>query len=75
MDKAKATELALSVPVVNEVKIVGSRCGPFRPALDALSLGNIDVRPLISETFPLADGVRALKRAAERPVMKVLLHM
>lgn len=72
---AETVPVALSVAVVNEVKIVGSRCGPFRPALDALALGNVDVRPMISEVFTLRDGVRALERAGERDVMKVLLHM
>ncbi|HNZ47375.1 MAG TPA: alcohol dehydrogenase catalytic domain-containing protein [Candidatus Hydrogenedentes bacterium] len=61
--------------VVNEVKILGSRCGPFRPALEALALGTVEVRPMISEAYALSDGVRAFSRAKCPDVMKVLLHM
>jgi threonine dehydrogenase-like Zn-dependent dehydrogenase len=67
--------LPLSAAVVNEVKIVGSRCGPFRPALEALALGNVEVRPMISERYELSDGVQALRRAASKEVMKVLIHI
>ena len=65
----------MSLPVINEIKVIGSRCGPFRPALDALALGTLEVRPLISETFELCDAVKAMERAAAPDVMKVLLHM
>ena len=65
--------LSLAPVVVDEVTIVGSRCGPFDRALDALANGLVDVRPLISDRFELADGVRALDRAAEPGVLKVLL--
>ncbi len=69
------TALDLSVPVVNEVRIIGSRCGPFRAALEALALGNVEVRPMISETYELRDGPYALERAAAEDVMKVVLHV
>jgi threonine dehydrogenase-like Zn-dependent dehydrogenase len=72
---AQPTALDFSVPVINEVRILGSRCGPFRPALEALSMGNVEVRPMISEVLPLQEGVRAMERAAQSDVMKVLLHM
>lgn len=67
--------LPLSLPVINEVKIVGSRCGPFRPALEALTLGNVNVRPMVSEIYELEDAVRALQRAAAPDVLKVLIHV
>jgi len=67
--------LDLSAGVVNEVRIVGSRCGPFRPALEALGLGTVDVRPMITEVFPLNEGERALERAGESDVMKVLIRV
>jgi len=72
---AHPTALELSMPVVNEVRIIGSRCGPFRPALEALALGNVEVRPMISETYTLAEGPHALERAASKDVMKVVLHV
>lgn len=65
--------LSLAPVVVDEVTIVGSRCGPFELALGALANGLVDVRPLISERFELSDGLRALKRAEEPGVLKVLL--
>jgi threonine dehydrogenase-like Zn-dependent dehydrogenase len=72
---AHPTAIELAGPVVNEVRILGSRCGPFRPALEALSMGNVEVRPMISESYALADGVDALRRAQVPGVMKVLIHM
>lgn len=71
---AHPTALELSAPVINEIKIIGSRCGPFRPALEALAMGNVEVRPMISETYELRDAPLALQRAASPDVMKVLLH-
>jgi len=59
--------------VVDEITIVGSRCGRFDEALELLSSGKIDPTPLISETFRLSDGVNAMGRAAEKGVLKVLL--
>jgi threonine dehydrogenase-like Zn-dependent dehydrogenase len=70
---AGASTLALAPVVVDEVTIVGSRCGPFPRALDALARGLVDVRALIDDRFPLADGLRALQRAAEPGVLKVLV--
>jgi len=60
---------------VNEIRILGSRCGPFRPALEALSLGTIGVQPLVTDTFALGDADKAMARAAEPGVMKVLIHI
>ena len=59
--------------VVNEISLIGSRCGRFAPALDLLKSGAIDVESLISEEHALSDGVRAMQRATERGVLKVLL--
>ena len=59
--------------VVDEITIVGSRCGRFTPALELLSRQVVEVEDLISDEFSLTDGVEAIKRAAESGVMKVLL--
>jgi threonine dehydrogenase-like Zn-dependent dehydrogenase len=72
---AGAQTLACAPIVVDEVTVVGSRCGPFEPALDALAGGLIDVEPLISDRFTLTDGLRALERAAEPGVLKVMLQV
>ncbi len=67
--------LALAPVVVDEVTIVGSRCGPFDRALTALAAGDVDVRSLIAGRFDLADGVAAMARAGEPGVLKVLLDV
>jgi threonine dehydrogenase-like Zn-dependent dehydrogenase len=68
------TEINAARIVVNEISIVGSRCGRFAPALELLRNEAIDVESLISEEYALADGVRAIERASERGVLKVLLR-
>ncbi len=60
--------------VVNEIRIVGSRCGRFLPALELLEQHKVDVGSLISEQVALGDGVRAMQRAGEEGVLKVLLR-
>ncbi len=59
--------------VVPEVRLVGSRCGPFAGALRLLRDGRIDPRPLIARTFPLSQGLEALAWAQRPGVLKVLL--
>ncbi|MBI5830191.1 MAG: alcohol dehydrogenase catalytic domain-containing protein, partial [Chloroflexi bacterium] len=61
--------------VVDELTIVGSRCGPFAPALDLLARKLVDVRSLIHDRFPLSEAVRAMDRAQEAGVLKVLLDI
>src|SRR5947209_824626 len=68
------TELNAAPVVVDEISIVGSRCGRFAPALELLSRGAVDVDSLFHEEFPLSEGVRAFERAAEPGVLKVLLR-
>lgn len=60
--------------VVNEVTVVGSRCGRFEPALDLLASRRIDVRPLLSSVLPLSSAARALREASRPGVLKVLLR-
>ncbi len=60
--------------VIDEITIVGSRCGPFEPALRLLESGAVDPTPLISAELSLDRGVEALERAARRDTVKVLLR-
>jgi threonine dehydrogenase-like Zn-dependent dehydrogenase len=60
--------------VVNEVTVVGSRCGRFEPALDLLRGRSVDVGPLLTAVFPLSRATRALALAARPGVRKVLLR-
>ncbi len=67
--------LAWAPFVIDEITLVGSRCGPFDQALAALESGRVVVRPLISERFSLDRGVEALESARTRPVLKVVLDV
>jgi threonine dehydrogenase-like Zn-dependent dehydrogenase len=69
-----ATEMNAARIVVDEISVVGSRCGRFAPALELLKSSAVDVESLISDEFPLADGVRAMARAGEPGVLKVILR-
>jgi len=60
--------------VVDEITILGSRCGRFAPALDLLQKGAIDIDSLISEEYLLDRGVYAMGRAGEKGVLKVFLR-
>ena len=59
--------------VVNELTVVGSRCGPFAPALQLLAAGRVLVEPLVHARYALADGMAAFAHAAQPAVLKVLL--
>lgn len=61
--------------VVDEITVVGSRCGRFAPAVELLSAGKIRLDDLVSEEFPLSEGVKAIETAGKRGVLKVLLNM
>jgi threonine dehydrogenase-like Zn-dependent dehydrogenase len=61
--------------VVKELTVVGSRCGPFDRAIEALESGWIAVDSLIDARFPLERGVEAVKRAASPGTMKVLIDI
>src|SRR5215510_9482530 len=68
------TEVDAARIVVDEISVVGSRCGRFAPALELLQTRAIDVKSLISEEFKLDDGVRAMARASDSGIMKILLR-
>ena len=61
--------------VIDELTIVGSRCGPFRPAIKALAEARVDVASLVTRRSRLEDGVSAMKVADAAGVLKVLLTM
>jgi alcohol dehydrogenase len=60
--------------IVNEITLVGSRCGRFEPALGLLSRNLIPVEEMISAEMPLADAPRAFACAAQKGALKVLLR-
>ena len=68
-------KLAWAPFVIDEVTLIGSRCGPFDKALEALEQGHVQVQPLISDRFDLSRGVDALDRAQTKGILKVLLDV
>ena len=69
-----STEIDAARIVVDEISIVGSRCGRFAPALELLNRHAVDVESLISEEHPLWDGLNAMSRARTAGILKVLLR-
>jgi len=65
--------LDLAPAVINEVTVVGSRCGRFTPALDALAAGQVSVTSLIDAVYPLSEGAAAFELAATPGTFKVLV--
>lgn len=67
-------ELPTAALVVDEIQLVGSRCGPFEVALAAMAEGSVDPRPLIEARYPLAEGEVAFAHASRPGARKVLLE-
>jgi threonine dehydrogenase-like Zn-dependent dehydrogenase len=65
----------LSQAVVNEIQIIGSRCGRFESAIKLLQDKTVDVRSLITAQLPLDQGLQAFEKAACASSMKVILQM
>jgi alcohol dehydrogenase len=60
--------------IVNEITLIGSRCGRFEPAIRMLVSGKVRVDHLISDRFPLDRAPEAFQRAATKGILKVLLN-
>ncbi|HAG98931.1 MAG TPA: alcohol dehydrogenase [Ktedonobacter sp.] len=71
---AAQSTIHLAPIVIDEIRIQGSRCGPFAPALRALSQQLVDVRPLISARYTLDEGLAAFAHAEQKGVLKVLVR-
>ena len=72
---AGETTLALAPVVIDEVTVVGSRCGPLDKAVEWLSGRRVEVEPLIEAAYPLSEGIEAFRHAARRGARKILLTM
>lgn len=70
---ASKENLDLTPAVVNEITLVGSRCGPFRPAINALASGMISVDGLIDSEYPLEKFNEAFDQAKNSKTLKVVL--
>lgn len=72
---AEPPTVDLAPIVINEIRVIGSRCGPFGDAIRLLESGAIDVECLIDGEFPLVAGVAAFAAAAKPGALKILLGM
>jgi threonine dehydrogenase-like Zn-dependent dehydrogenase len=64
-----------STIVVDEINLIGSRCGPFEPALRLMESNQVDPKPLIMGRYSLTDGLGGFEKAAQSGVMKILLEV
>jgi threonine dehydrogenase-like Zn-dependent dehydrogenase len=71
---AHGAPLDLAPVVIDELTVVGSRCGPFAPALAALASGAVDVQPLIGARYALGDAVTAFEHAARPGTLKIVIE-
>jgi len=71
---AGAHQVSLAPLVINEVNLIGSRCGVFPDALEALAASQVSVLPLIEEVYPLEQGIEAIQHAGRRGARKILLR-
>lgn len=72
---AASKEFNFAPVVVDEITIVGSRCGQFAPALRLLESGRIDVKPLISDIFEFDESIAAFERNKEKSSIKVIVKV
>jgi len=70
---ASQNKLDLTPAVINEVTVIGSRCGIFRPAINALESGSVSVEELVDSIYPLEKFQQAFEHAKKPGAMKILL--
>lgn len=71
---AAAHQVSLAPVVINEINLVGSRCGVFPDALEALANNHVAVAPLVEQVYPLEHGIQAIQHAERRGARKILLR-
>ncbi|UCD36109.1 MAG: alcohol dehydrogenase catalytic domain-containing protein [Nitrospiraceae bacterium] len=70
---ASPCQIDLNQIVIDEISLIGSRCGPFDTAIRALEAGEINTERLVSGVYPLEDGLMAFDHAARKDALKVIL--
>jgi threonine dehydrogenase-like Zn-dependent dehydrogenase len=71
---AKTGQIDFNQVVINEIRIIGSRCGPFAPAMQMLEHGLVDPRPLITSFFDFNELPDAFKEAAKPETVKIIIR-
>ena len=72
---AEDQTIHMSPIVIDEVRVLGSRCGPFMPALSMIADGRVCVDSLVSARYPLSQGAEALRHAERPDALKILLDV
>ena len=72
---AASKEFNLAPIVIDEITVLGSRCGQFPPALRLLKSEKVDFSPLISAVYKFDDAIEAFEKNKEKDTLKVLLKM
>ncbi len=70
---ATGKELNLAPIVINEITVLGSRCGQFPPALNLLAKHRIDFKPFISAVYSIDDVIEAFEANKSKETLKVLI--
>ena len=70
---ASKNKLDFTSAIVNEITVIGSRCGVFKPAISALETGIISVDDLIEKIYPLEEYQRAFEHAQKFDSLKIIL--
>lgn len=70
---ASSQKISLAPLVIDEITIIGSRCGPFEPAIGALAEKRINVKPLISGIYPAKDVQKAFEEARNKENLKIII--
>lgn len=70
---AASKEFNLAPIVIDEIRVQGSRCGQFAPALRLLASGKVDFSPMISGVFSIDDAIAGFEKNKEKDTLKVLL--
>lgn len=60
--------------IVNEISLIGSRCGRFEPAMKLIRGRKLNLGPMVQQSFPLDQAPKAFQKAAERGALKILLQ-
>lgn len=71
---AGAHQVSLAPVVINEINVLGSRCGIFPDALEALAANDVSVETLIEQVYPLEQGIEAIQHAGRPGARKILLQ-
>ena len=72
---AERGRIDLNLVIINELSLIGSRCGPFPDAIKAIESGKVKLYPLISSEYSIEEGIKAFEHASQKGTLKVILKL